>query len=187
MTFEAALQIVLEFEGGLVNHPDDPGGLTNYGITQAVYDKYRVDNGLGKQSVEFISEHEMSGIYRLNYWIAAGCEQLPPHMALIVFDSAVNHGVGRAREWLQETRVLAEYAAIRGLFYGNLKQFNVFGRGWMRRLAHVTVYAARLQEELAPQDGWKIVAFDSPLREGDDVLIRVSPTSRRVWIRPDAK
>ena len=39
--FVQALPVVLRFEGGYADHPNDPGGATNKGITQAVFDAYR--------------------------------------------------------------------------------------------------------------------------------------------------
>ena len=44
--FEASLPFVLRWEGGFVDHPNDPGGRTNKGVTQKVYDAWRKRQGL---------------------------------------------------------------------------------------------------------------------------------------------
>jgi lysozyme family protein len=100
-TFVSALEFVLKWEGGLSNDPDDPGGRTNKGITQRVYDSYRKGKGLPEQDVAKISEDEVLEIYYNNYWKAAKCDVLPERLQLPVFDTAVNMGVGTAIRLLQ--------------------------------------------------------------------------------------
>ncbi len=102
-TFEPSLALTLAHEGGFVNHPKDPGGATNKGVTQGTYDGYRTLNGLPKRSVRFIEENELREIYRKNYWNAAGCQSLPAGVDYAVFDYAVNSGPGRAVKDLQRT------------------------------------------------------------------------------------
>jgi lysozyme family protein len=99
--FDDCLVFVLAHEGGYVNDPADPGGATNHGITQATYDAYRTKQGLLPQPVELLEDDEAEGIYRLNYWLAAKCDQLPAPLDLIHFDSAVNVGVATANRMLQ--------------------------------------------------------------------------------------
>lgn len=102
--FEQALTSVLGFEGGYSNDPHDPGGATNFGITQNVYDGYRSSHSLPKQSVREISNSEVSAIYRQNYWIEGGCDQIDlvdPFLALVHFDDCVNTGIGQAARILQ--------------------------------------------------------------------------------------
>ncbi len=104
MSFEASLQFVLQQEGGFVDNPDDPGGATNHGITQATYDRYRSAKGLPTQSVSAVSEAETREIYETLYWDACRCgdiDRLAPGLALDVFDTAVNSGVGEASKILQ--------------------------------------------------------------------------------------
>lgn len=99
--FEFALKFVLQWEGGYINHPADPGSETNFGITHATYTQYRRSRGKAPQSVRLISKVEVDNIYRANYWVRAGCEALPPLLALVHFDWAVNHGVVGATKTLQ--------------------------------------------------------------------------------------
>ena len=100
--FSTALNFVLRWEGGYVNHPADPGGETNYGVTRSVYSHYRKSKGLVDRSVRLITAFEVREIYKQNYWLVASCDLLPPHLALCHFDWAVNSGTTRAIKTLQQ-------------------------------------------------------------------------------------
>ena len=102
MSFDDALAFVLRWEGGFVDDPDDRGGATNKGVTQAVYDEWRDRKNYDKRSVREIEDGEVKQIYLEQYWKPARCQALDFPMSLILFDSAVNHGVGRAVKLLQE-------------------------------------------------------------------------------------
>jgi lysozyme family protein len=99
--FADALALVLLFEGGYVNDPDDPGGATNRGVTQARYNAYRTAHSLDIQPVQYIEESEVQEFYRID-WLAMRCDQLPYDVALVHFDAAVNQGKGAAPQMLQE-------------------------------------------------------------------------------------
>ena len=106
MSFDDALQFVLQQEGGFVNNPNDPGGATNRGVTQGTYDRYRSAQGVAPRAVSGIADGEVSDIYQTQYWTAARCmdiEQLDAGLALVVFDTAVNSGVGEASRILQRS------------------------------------------------------------------------------------
>lgn len=92
---------VLRWEGGFVNDPSDRGGATNRGITQKTYNSYLTKNQLTLRSVEEIDDTEVAEIYKLEYWDKCHCSDIPTPLDLIVFDSAVQHGVSRASKWLQ--------------------------------------------------------------------------------------
>lgn len=102
-TFKPSLTLTLAHEGGFVNHPKDPGGATNKGVTQAVYNAYRRNKGLDERSVRQITAAEINDIYRNQYWNVAGCNLLPAGLDYAVFDYAVNSGPGRAIKDLQRT------------------------------------------------------------------------------------
>lgn len=161
--FQAALKSVLVHEGGFVDHPRDPGGATNKGVTFRVYDAYRKRKGLSVRSVKFIEEHEIAEIYEFQYWDETRCDDLPSGIDYCVFDYAVNSGTGRAAKELQralEVRVdgqigLASLEAARTAdpakvinricdsrlaFMKSLKggsMWKTFGRGWNDRVAGV--------------------------------------------------
>lgn len=99
--YAKSLQVILRAEGGYVNDPNDPGGATNQGVTQAVYDSWRHGRGLSPRAVLGIDPGEVRQIYLERYWIPARCDELPGRVAMVHFDCAVNAGVGQAALTLQ--------------------------------------------------------------------------------------
>jgi lysozyme family protein len=99
--YESALSFILRWEGGLSDHPNDPGGRTMKGVTQATYDAWRKARNLPIRDVAQIAQDELGAIYRDNYWRAAACERLRAALDLVQFDTAVNMGPRRAVKILQ--------------------------------------------------------------------------------------
>lgn len=99
--FSDCLKFVLKWEGGYVNDDADSGGATNKGVTQGVYDEYRVSKGLNRMLVVSISDTEVEDIYRRKYWARIRGDSLPKRMDMVVFDAAVNMGVVQASKFLQ--------------------------------------------------------------------------------------
>lgn len=159
--FDASLPFVLRWEGGFVDHPDDPGGATNKGVTQKVYDAWRSGRGLPVRDVRAIEDAEVRSIYETGYWRPPRCERLRRRLDLVQFDTAVNMGVGRAVRFLQAAvdcpvdglfgpvtehaaancdleTALAAYGDAREAYYRLLAERNprlsVFLRGWLNRL-----------------------------------------------------
>lgn len=160
-----ALARVLAHEGGYVNHPKDPGGPTNRGVTQRVYDAYRRGKGLGAQSVQVISMREVADIYDRQYWDAVKGDDLPAGIDYVLFDGAVNSGPKQSILWLQRalgpayggridgTMGMTTIAAVQAVndcdalvdricdqrlaFMRRLSTWAVFGRGWAARVAEV--------------------------------------------------
>lgn len=159
--FERSMKFVAKWEGGFSDHPNDPGGRTNFGVTQRVYDAYRRRQLQPTRDVRFIAKHEVDRIYRVGYWDTAGCDELAWPLCLAVFDVAVNSGPARAVKMLQQAcgatqdgrfGPLTQAAAqsmdavecaervldIRTAFYRRLVQLRpksyVFLRGWLRRV-----------------------------------------------------
>jgi lysozyme family protein len=158
--FERALAAVLVHEGGYVNHPKDPGGATNKGVTQRVYDDYRLHRGMAPRSVRHIQPTEIEDIYRRQYWDAVRCDDLPAGVDYCVFDLAVNSGTNRAARFLQRAVGVLEdgkigpitIAAVKNVppallvdsicdericFLRSLGTFATFGKGWTRRVSDV--------------------------------------------------
>jgi lysozyme family protein len=160
--FDRALALVLGEEGGLSNHPKDPGGRTNLGITQATLDSARITLGNLPTAVDDLTRDQAESIYLSLYWNQARCQYLPDGPALFVFDSAVQHSPAQSIKFLQrglgvaddgvfgtETKrvvaqiadwplVLREMAARRAFSYMQLHNTNdTFGLGWARRLIRV--------------------------------------------------
>jgi lysozyme family protein len=159
-SFEPALSRVLRDEGGYGNHPADPGGPTNFGITLNDARRYwKADATAG--DVRAMPIGVAKDIYRARYWRALRCDDLPAGVDYAVFDYGVNAGVARAGKVLRrrlglpdsssavteavlaaarrtdaETLIRA-ICAERMAFLRGLKTFPVFGKGWSRRVAGV--------------------------------------------------
>jgi lysozyme family protein len=99
--FDVSLPFILRWEGGFIDHPADPGGATNKGVTQKVYDAWRARQGQPPRSVRLIENAEMQAIYESNYWVPPRCDLLSGPLDLVQFDTAVNMGPGRAVRFLQ--------------------------------------------------------------------------------------
>jgi lysozyme family protein len=98
--FAACIPIILRHEGGYVDHPRDPGGATNLGITHATLADWR-GRPVTKADVRALTVDEAKQIYRAKYWRAIHGDDLPAGVDLAVFDFAVNSGPGRAIRFLQ--------------------------------------------------------------------------------------
>lgn len=98
--FEASLPFILRWEGGYVDHPADPGGRTNNGVTQKVYDLWRARQGLVPRDVRLIEEAEAQSIYETDYWVPPRCDLLRQQLDLVQFDTAGRAIPARGR-WLQ--------------------------------------------------------------------------------------
>jgi hypothetical protein len=127
--FTKVIEFVLEHEGGYVNHPDDPGGETNMGISKRAYPDLDIKNLKKQQAVE---------IYKRDYWDKAGCEKLDFPLAACHMDAAVNAGIGRATKFLEGCNGDWKlYLELRNTFYLDLIKrkpaMKVFQKGWLRR------------------------------------------------------
>jgi lysozyme family protein len=99
--FARALPTVLATEGGYTDDPNDPGGPTNRGITQRVYDDYLASKGRGSRPVKQILDSEVRAIYFDRYWTRGKCDPMPWPISLMHFDGCVNIGVTGAAKVLQ--------------------------------------------------------------------------------------
>lgn len=156
---EIAIGRVIDHEGGYVDHPDDPGGETNYGITIATARNFGYTGEMRDLPLSVAVD-----IYKQLYWDTISADEMPFSVAFQVFDGGVNHGIKRSVRWLQESigatpdgivgaqtieyvnreqehDVVLTYNAQRIQFYTSLQTFKTFGRGWMRRVAQNLEYA----------------------------------------------
>jgi lysozyme family protein len=165
--FNTALKHLLVHEGGYTNHPSDPGGPTNFGITIHDYRKYIKKDGTASD-VRSMSIDDAKRIYKEKYWDVQKCDQLPSGVDYAVFDYGVNSGVGRSGKVLRRllglpdnTHVVtaavvaaankADAAALvdrlcdeRLAFLQRLKTWPTFGKGWGRRVAEVRKVAKQM-------------------------------------------
>lgn len=100
--FPACLATLKTEEGGYVNNPHDPGGATNFGVTQAVYDAWRRSQGFAFQSVRYITQTEVSAIYRLQYWNPIRGDDLYAGLDMMMLNIAAMDGPVKAVKILQE-------------------------------------------------------------------------------------
>ena len=98
--FSSSFELLLKHEGGYVNHPDDPGGRTNHGITQRVYEKF-LGEDVTEEEMKDMPLEDVFSIYKDDYWDRVRGDELPSGVDLCVFDWAVNSGVSQASKALQ--------------------------------------------------------------------------------------
>ena len=161
--FSRCLSEILRHEGGYVDHPADPGGATNKGITIGTYAGWK-GRKVTKAELRAISDAEVAAIFRRKYWDVVRGDDLPAGLDLVAFDAAVNSGPARGARWLQQAlgvtadgkigpatlaRAHASYApavieravGFRLAFLRGLKTWQHFGKGWSRRVEDVRVTA----------------------------------------------
>ena len=139
--FHRCIDRILTEEGGLSAHPADPGGLTNYGISQRSYPTL---------DIAALTLADAQALYRRDYWQPLHGDQLPPGLDLLLLDSAINQGAGTAIKLLQQALRIKDdgvlgpitlTAAERFLRYEFNRNEAVFGRGWYRRLLRMHRHA----------------------------------------------
>lgn len=153
--FPRALEVVLKLEGGYSDDPRDSGGKTNFGITEKVARAFGYTGEMRNLTKQTAAE-----IYKQGYWLNCKCDQLPYPLSLYVFDCAVNQGSDAAKKLLQAalnvkqdgligsvtlaaarksgSETAALFMAGRALRYTGTRGFDVYGRGWLKRLFIVT-------------------------------------------------
>jgi lysozyme family protein len=157
--FEAALKAILHHEGGFVNHPKDPGGMTNLGVTKKVWEEW-VGHEVDEKTMRGLTPEIVGQMYKVKYWDKIKGDDLPSGVDYVVFDAAVNSGPGRAAKWLQAcvgvepdggigpktlaavnafdaSQLVQDYAKRRLSFLMDLQTWDTFGKGWGRRVAEV--------------------------------------------------
>ena len=155
-----SLETILHHEGGYVNHPKDPGGETNLGVTKRVYEEHG-----GTKDMKDLTVEDVKPIYKKSYWDRVKGDDLPAGLDLCVFDFGVNAGTGRAAKYLQTMigtvadggigpntlakldayveengleKGIRNYQDARQEYYESLSTFETFGKGWTRRVNETT-------------------------------------------------
>ena len=161
--YDKCLETILHHEGGYVNHPKDPGGETNLGVTKRVYEEFG-----GTKDMKDLTVEDVAPIYKKGYWDKMKGDDLPTGLDLCVFDFGVNAGPGRAAKYLQTmigtvadggigpntlaklkeyvdehglAKSIDNYQEARQAYYEKLSTFDTFGRGWTRRVDETTQLA----------------------------------------------
>lgn len=162
--FDRAFAKLLTHEGGYVAHPADPGGRTNLGVTQRVWEEW-IGHAVDEKAMRGLTPDRVKPLYKRKYWDKICGDELPAGVDYCVFDAAVNSGPGRAIKWLQQavgvaqdgalgpktlaavkavdpTALIKDYSEARLAFLMSLPTWNVFKGGWGRRVAEVSQAAA---------------------------------------------
>jgi lysozyme family protein len=163
MAFSDALAVLIKEEGGFVNDPHDPGGMTNLGVTAKTWAEYT-----GRPATEAVmrglTQVAVASLYKSRYWDKVAGDQLGDGLGLMVFDFAVNAGPARAAKMLQKIvsalpdgqigrgtleavqaytmrkgidTLIEAYADARRDYYRALPTFWRFGKGWLARVGRV--------------------------------------------------
>lgn len=159
---EASIRKTLTYEGGYTNHPSDPGGPTNWGITIKDARMY----WKGDASAADVKAMPLSvavDIYRQKYWAKMGCDARPAGVDFVDFDLGVNSGTGRTSQFrtaldpqnLSPVAYVKAHSAKRLSFLHGLRTWGVFGKGWGRRVADVEATGVKMAlaaggKEVAP-------------------------------------
>ena len=164
--FDACLAHLLKHEGGFSAHSQDPGGVTNLGVTQAVWEDW-IDRTVSEENMKALTPAKVAPLYREMYWDRVKGDKLPSGVDYCVFDAAVNSGVSRAAKWLQTTvgavadgaigeqtlkqvlltnpqMLIDKYSSNRLAFLQRLATWPTFGKGWERRVEEVRATALKM-------------------------------------------
>lgn len=168
--FDQAFDILIGHEGGYTSGEGDPGGETKYGISKRAYPDVDIAN---------LTEDDAKKLYKSDYWDKLYLDTAAPPLALIVFDAAVNNGVGQATKFLQTglgvtadgvfgSQSQAALAAVTGdkvssciadthgariFMMAGLSTWEKFGKGWSKRLAQLPYQAAGMTSNGASGGG----------------------------------
>lgn len=173
-TFESIQVMIDKWEGGYVDHPADPGGATNMGITQATLARWR-GQAVTKEDVKNLTRAEQRQIMKANYYNVISGDDLPAGAAAVTYNAAILHGPDRAARFLQTvvaryqptikvdgaigplttdaarlvngTTLVNDFIALEMAFLKGLKHWPTFGKGWTSRLTDIRTFAIRLEAE----------------------------------------
>ena len=167
--FDKCLDLLLVHEGGFVNHPDDPGGMTNLGVTIRTWEEW-VGHPVSEKEMRNLTPLMVKALYKRKYWDACRADELISGLDYCIFDVAVNSGVGRAIKLLQSCvgvtpdggfgsvtmaavaqfkgdsakTLINDYCAKRLEFLQSLKAWPTFGEGWEKRVKEVQADALKM-------------------------------------------
>lgn len=170
--FGECLAKLLVHEGGYVHHEKDPGGRTNLGVTQRVWQEW-VGHDVDEKQMRALTPEMVAPLYKRKYWDACHADDFVSGLDYAVFDCAVNSGVGRAIKLLQScvgatpdggygpitsalvkkaqqedpVRLIGVYCSRRLEFLESLSTFATFGKGWSRRVAEVREVALKMAQD----------------------------------------
>jgi lysozyme family protein len=157
--WEDCFKMVLQHEGGFVDHPKDPGGMTNLGVTRSAWQGY-LNRDVTEAEMRALTPDVVKPFYKSMYWDKIKGDQLPSGVDYAAYDLAVNSGTGKAAKFLQEIagvtadgvigpksleaiktcdpeQTIDALCDMRLDFLKRLSNFETFGKGWSIRVADV--------------------------------------------------
>ena len=164
--WDKSFDMVIVHEGGFVDNKLDPGGATNWGCTQAVWEQY-VGHQVTVDTIKNLTKEDVKPLYKKRYWDAIHGDAIPSGLDYCLFDCAINSGVGRASKWIQEivgvtadgaignntvaaitqinpVTAINEFCDKRQAFLESLATFATFGKGWTQRVKDVRAKALEM-------------------------------------------
>ena len=161
--WDNSFKLMLKSEGGFVNHPSDPGGMTNLGVTKATWENW-VGRGSDEAEMRGLTPEKVEPMYKNKFWDAVRGDELKVGIDYLMFDFAVNAGAGRAIKTLQTAigvpddggfgpvtmasmksyepvKLIERFSQAKEDFYRSLNTFDVFGKGWLNRVERVKAEA----------------------------------------------
>jgi lysozyme family protein len=162
--WQKSFELMLKSEGGFVNHPSDPGGMTNLGVTKATWENW-VGRASDEAEMRSLTPEKVEPLYKKKYWDAVRGDEIENGgVAYLLFDFAVNAGPGRAIKVMQSAvgvtpdggfgpmtlaavqaidpvELIEKFSQAKEDFYRSLGTFATFGKGWLNRVADVKVKA----------------------------------------------
>ena len=166
--FDLAFDRIFDNEGGYQNDPLDRGNWTlgvcgagellgtKYGLSAATYPHLHILS---------LSKADAKAIYKQDWWDELGMQHYPKALSYQLFDAAINHGAHRANKILQhavgakadgivgpkthakivtteKNDLLMRFLAERLVFMTEVRTWNLYGKGWARRIAHNLIAAS---------------------------------------------
>jgi lysozyme family protein len=166
--------MVLAHEGGFTSDsrdkgnslPDGRAGSTMLGCTQANWEAY-VGHQVTWDDMKKLTKEDVKPLYKKNYWDAVHGDDLPTGLDYAAFDFAINAGPGASRKMIQRAlgvtadgafgpmtmaaiqkadakELMQKFSDAKTTFYKGLGNFNVYGKGWLQRVADVQTVASKM-------------------------------------------
>lgn len=156
MSFERAYRVLMVNEGGYSDHPNDRGGKTKYGISQARYPSLNIKTLTPEKAME---------LTKRDFWDSYRCYAFPWPISLVLFDCVFQHNPSGPIRWLQTAlgvradgvigaitiqaanqaedplQVARDILCQRMIYMTQLEGWPTFRAGWTRRLFDVMIAA----------------------------------------------
>lgn len=179
--YDRCFALLIGHEGGFTDDRQDRGNWTSgkIGVGQLKGTKYGISAmSYPHLDIRNLTLDEAKAIYRRDFWDKCGCSDMAPALALVMFDTAVNSGPGRAAQFLAGARDHLDFLAARLEWLTHLATWPTYGKGWARRVARLMAQAADVEREFAPPP--------APVAAASPRVLLVDEGGREVELREPA-